>query len=65
MCSKPGCDKPVRARGFCINHYSHATMELRKANGYVPPLDLRRVSFTPEEMEDYWQWVKKELNLVQ
>jgi len=39
-------------------------MELRKANGYVPPLDLRRVSFTPEEMEDYWQWVKKELNLV-
>jgi hypothetical protein len=62
MCSKPGCEKPVRARGFCINHYSSATLELRKENGFVPS-DRRKV-FTPDELEDYWLWVKKELNLV-
>lgn len=62
MCSKPGCDKPVRARGYCINHYGAATLEARKEAGFVPT--DRRKTFTEDELEDYWQFVKKELNLV-
>ena len=62
MCNKPGCDKPVRARGFCINHYGAATLEARKEAGFVPT--DRRKAFTEDELEDYWQFVKKELNLV-
>jgi hypothetical protein len=48
--------------GFCVSHYSAATIERRKENGYVPA-DRRKV-FTPDELDDYWLWVKKELNLV-
>ena len=65
MCSKPGCDKPVRARGFCINHYGAATLEARKASGYVP-VDLRRSTsnWSEADYEDFWQFVKKEVGLV-
>lgn len=63
MCVKEGCNNPVRARGYCINHYSAFRAREAKAEG-KQHLDLRRVSFTQEEMEDYWQFVKKELNLV-
>lgn len=62
MCSKPGCEKPVRAMGFCVGHYSAATIERRKEQGYVPT--DRRKTFTEDELEDYWLWVKKELKLV-
>jgi hypothetical protein len=48
--------------GFCVGHYSAATIQRRKEAGYVPA-DRRKV-FTPDELEDYWLWVKKELNLV-
>jgi hypothetical protein len=62
MCSKPGCDKQVRAKGFCINHYSAATLEARKEAGYVPT-DRRKI-ITEQELEDFWQFVKKEIGLV-
>jgi hypothetical protein len=48
--------------GFCNSHYSAATLERRKAEGFVPT--DRRKSFTQEELEDFWQFVKKERNLV-
>lgn len=48
--------------GFCVGHYSAATMERRKQNGYVAP--DRRKTFTEDELEDYWLWVKRELKLV-
>jgi hypothetical protein len=48
--------------GFCIGHYSSATLERRKEAGYVAP--DRRKTFTTDELEDYWLWVKKELNIV-
>lgn len=62
MCNKPGCEKPIRAMGYCNGHYSAATLERRKAEGYQHT-DLRK-SFTQDELEDFWQFVKKELNLV-
>lgn len=64
-CSKPGCEKLHRARGFCINHYGAATLEARKASGYVP-VDLRRSSanWSEADYEDYWQFVKREVGIV-
>jgi len=63
MCRKPGCEKPIRARGYCINHYS-AFREREKIAEGNRRIDLRREQFTKEELEDFWQFVKKELNLV-
>lgn len=63
MCNREGCDKPIRAKGYCNSHYANATLAARKAAGYIP-VDLRRKTFTEDEMNDYWNWVKKELRLV-
>lgn len=64
MCQREGCDKPVRAKGWCINHYStwHNQQKREQGEGYI---DARRIGWTPEMYDDYWTWVKKELKIVQ
>jgi hypothetical protein len=63
MCSKPGCDRPVRARGYCSSHYSNFR-EKELATTGNQRVDLRRLGWDESEYESYWLWVKKELNLV-
>lgn len=63
MCSRPGCDKPLRARGYCNSHYSAFRIAERK-NTDNPRVDLRRLGWDETDLEAYWLWVKKELEIV-
>jgi hypothetical protein len=63
MCSKPGCTKPMRARGYCVNHYSAFRAKELAANGNER-VDLRRLGWDESEYESYWLWVKRELEIV-
>lgn len=66
MCKEPGCEKKVRARGLCINHYSTWYVKARSANGNPLPDRTWRAStdWTKEDYEDFWQFVKKEVGIV-
>jgi hypothetical protein len=44
LCSVEGCDKPVRARGWCCNHY--ALWERNGAPVYQPKKPIRRCNVT-------------------
>jgi len=65
-CSKPNCGKPHRARGMCASHYSAWYVEIREIQGNPLPDRTWRAStdWTEEDYEDFWQFVKRERNLV-
>jgi hypothetical protein len=52
VCKIEGCDKPFRAFGLCVSHYG----KQRRIQDFTPAI-------TESDKEEYWQWVKKELNL--
>lgn len=64
MCKREGCEKPVRAKGYCINHYSTWYQAEKKAAGYETTRSLQG-NWTKADYEDYWNWVVKELKIVQ
>jgi hypothetical protein len=51
VCAIPQCDQPLRARGYCINHYS-------KLRRYGHPLAVTRCSMTLDER--FWAKVDRE-----
>ena len=66
MCNREGCQKPVRAMGFCVSHYSKYKHDCNAALG-KPRINYRAertVVWTKEELENFWQFVKKELKIV-
>jgi hypothetical protein len=66
MCSREGCEKPSRALGYCVGHYSKFKSDRMKEQG-KKPIDYRalnRLEWTEEELEGLWQFVKKELKIV-
>jgi hypothetical protein len=66
MCAREGCEKPVKAKGFCVGHYSKYKLDRNKALG-KPRIDYRaldRLEWTEEDLEGLWEFVKKELNIV-
>jgi len=56
VCKIDSCEKKVFGRGMCSMHYFR-----EKRSG-----DVQEVSdeIYIEDMEDFWQFVKKELNLA-
>lgn len=54
-CSSPGCTEKHKAYGYCLNHYRHK-LRHNTLDVYAPPPP-------PEDIEDYWQFVKKELGI--
>jgi hypothetical protein len=50
VCSVADCDKPHTARGLCKTHYN------RKLRGTPVERD--------DWQEEFWEFVKKELNIV-
>jgi hypothetical protein len=66
MCLREGCEKPVKAKGFCVGHYSKYKLDRNKALG-KPRIDHRaldRLEWTEEDLEGLWEFVKKELKIV-
>jgi hypothetical protein len=66
MCNREGCQKPVRAMGYCVSHYSKYKHDRNAALG-KPRVNYRAertVVWTKEELENFWQFVKKELKIV-
>jgi hypothetical protein len=66
VCNREGCEKPVRAMGYCVSHYSKYKHDRNLAMG-KPRINYRAertIVWTAEEYQDYWQWVKKELKIV-
>lgn len=66
MCNREGCQKPVRAMGYCVSHYSKYKHDRNAALG-KPRVDYRaerKMDWTEEELEGLWQFVKKELKIV-
>jgi hypothetical protein len=66
MCNREGCEKPVRAMGYCQGHYSKFKHDRNKAMG-KPRINYRAertIEWTEEELENFWQFVKKELKIV-
>ena len=66
MCSREGCEKPSRALGLCVGHYSQFRHDRNLAQG-KPRINYRaldRLEWTEEELEGLWQFVKKELKIV-
>ena len=62
MCSKPDCGKPLKAMGLCSAHYTADNLRRKNEGDSLRP--DRRKTYTHDELEDYWLWVKKELGLV-
>jgi predicted oxidoreductase (fatty acid repression mutant protein) len=66
MCNREGCQKPVRAMGYCVSHYSKYKHDRNAALG-KPRINYRAertVVWTKDELENFWQFVKKELKIV-
>jgi hypothetical protein len=66
MCLREGCEKPVRAMGYCNGHYSKFKQDRNAARG-IKRINYRATSkleWTPEELEGLWEFVKKELKIV-
>jgi predicted oxidoreductase (fatty acid repression mutant protein) len=66
MCNREGCQKPVRAMGYCVSHYSKYKHD-RNATLGKPRINYRAertVVWTKDELENFWQFVKKELKIV-
>jgi hypothetical protein len=66
MCSEPGCQKKYHARGLCTSHYwSRYLSASGRRNGGLPGRSSRDgLDWDENEYESFWQFVKKELNLV-
>lgn len=50
VCDKADCDKPSKARGLCQHHYNYAYNHDELPDTF--------------DYEDFWQFVKRELNLA-
>lgn len=58
ICQEAECETRIHARGKCYKHY----VAMKRAGAK----DIfRGISWTPEDYEDYWMWVQKELKIVQ
>lgn len=55
ICSVPGCGRPHRGRGYCISHYTSM---------YQKDKDALFEEGDNFDYEDFWLFVKKELNIV-
>jgi hypothetical protein len=79
-CSKPDCTRKVHARGICTTHYQARLRANKdkvcsqayctrgaSAFGLCGPHYKQEAHFVKtneNEIEKYWQWIKKELRLV-
>ena len=76
-CTIDNCDKIVNGHGMCKAHYMNWYREERKRNGnkdlttYHQKVDPepggplgRTREWTKEDLEGFWGFVKKELNLT-
>lgn len=57
ICSLDECDRRIHARGKCYKHYV-AMMREGRADTF------RGISWTEDDYQDYWLWVKMELQIV-
>ena len=66
MCIREGCEKKVKAKGYCVGHYSAFRDAQYRAAG-KQKIDYRaidRLEWTQEDLEGLWEFVKKELKIV-
>lgn len=56
MCKMDDCEKKVFGRGMCSMHYFR---EKRNGSAFIESDEIEI-----QDVEDFWQFVKKELNLV-
>jgi len=57
-CDEVGCTNPMNAKGMCKIHYNRFLRANKKEEHYVvKPVE-------EFDYEDYWNFVKKELNLA-
>lgn len=56
MCKIYDCEKKVFGRGMCSMHY------FREKRSETKPVDIEEIEI--QDVEDFWQFVKKELNLA-
>lgn len=61
-CVRDNCNRPVRAKGYCINHYSTWYQQEKRAAG-IKDSRFSDSDWTAETYEDYWQFVKRELKI--
>lgn len=58
-CSQPDCDDKVHGQGLCHIHYGRAYRAKIKQTE-----DGRLRPYEPIDMDAFWDWCKKELNLA-
>ena len=58
-CSQPGCEDKVHGQGMCHIHYGRAYRAKVKQSA-----DGRLKPYEPIDMNAFWEWCKKELNLA-
>lgn len=66
MCLREGCEKPLKAHGYCKSHYHKFRYDRARAEG-KPIIDYRahnKLDWTKEELDGLWEFVKKELKIV-
>lgn len=61
-CIVLGCEFLNNARGMCRTHYGQWLRENKGTTLNAPHMIV--ADMTDEEKEDYWQFIKRELNLV-
>lgn len=62
LCTAERCEKPVKAKGFCVTHYSRLRrgrdphIDLPPGQPTKTPLENFRKHFTPGGIDQCWEW---------
>lgn len=64
-CVNLRCDQPQKAKQLCKRHYDdlHYGRIVRIQKRHKGLLDGTTDRFDPNDYDDFWEWVKKELSL--